>query len=86
MEIAVGLARAVLFLHAINFVHKSIRPENVTIFGSGKARLGKPYLVGFENFRLDTMGTHRIGDELWEKNLHRHPHRQGVRPQEDFSM
>ena len=86
IEIASGLARAVLFLHASCFVHKSIRPENVLIFSSGKAKLGKPYLVGFEKFRLSTTMTHRFGDDLWEKNLYRHPVRQGVRPQEDFVM
>ena len=70
---AIGLARAVLFLHAFNFVQKSIRPENVVIFHNDKAKLGKCYLVGFEKFRLDTTGTHHFGDDLWEKNLYRHP-------------
>ena len=50
MQIVVCLARAVLFLHAINFMHKSIRPENVITFRGGKARLGKSYLVEFEKF------------------------------------
>ena len=86
IEIALGLARAVLFLHASCFVHKSIRPENVLVFGSGNAKLGKPYLVGFEKFRMSTTMTQRFGDDLWEKNLYRHPVRQGVRPQEDFIM
>ena len=86
IAIASGLARAVLFLHASCFVHKSIRPENVLIFSNGKAKLGKPYLVGFEKFRQNTTMTHRLGDDLWEKNLYRHPVRQGVRPQEDFVM
>ena len=86
IEIASGLARAVLFLHASCFLHKSIRPENVLIFSNGQAKLGKPYLVGFEKFRLSTTMTHRLGDDLWEKNLYRHPLRQGVRPQEDFVM
>lgn len=86
IDVALGLARAILFLHASSFVHKSIRPENVLVFGSGKAKLGKPYLVGFEKFRLSTTATQRFGDDLWEKNLYRHPVRQGVRPQEDFIM
>ena len=77
---AICLTRAVLFLHAFSFVHKSIRPENIVIFRSGKANLGKPYLVGF------TTGTHHIGDEFWEKNLYRHPQRQDIRPQDDFVM
>ena len=86
VDIAVSLARAVLFLHTSHFVHKSIRPENVMIFHNSKLRIGKPYLVGFEKFRLDTTSTLRYGDDLWEKNLYRHPQRQGIRPQEDFIM
>ena len=86
IDVALNLARAVLYLHAFHFVHKSIRPENVILFRNGNSGLGTPYLVGFEKFRLDTTSTHRYGDDLWEKNLYRHPHRQGIRPQEDFIM
>lgn len=86
IDLAVTLARAVLFLHASHFVHKNIRPENVIILRSNRATSCNPYLVGFEKFRLDTTSTHRYGDDLWEKNLYRHPKRQGIRPQEDFIM
>ena len=44
------------------------------------------FLVGFEKFRVDTTHTHRLGDDLWERNLYRHPQRQGLRPEEDFIM
>ena len=86
IQLAVGLAKAVLYLHASHFVHKNIRPENILIFSDSDEQLGKPYLVGFEKFRLDTTSTRRYGDDLWEKNIYRHPQRQGVRPQEDFIM
>lgn len=86
IDVALSLAHAVLYLHAFHFVHKNIRPENLILFHSGKSGLGKSFLVGFEKFRLDTTSTHRYGDDLWEKNIYRHPHRQGIRPQEDFIM
>ena len=86
IDIAVSLARAVLFLHTSHFVHKSIRPENVIIVRNRRLKIGKPYLVGFEKFRVDTTSTLRYGDDFWEKNLYRHPQRQGMRPQEDFIM
>ena len=86
IDIAKSLARAVLFLHVSHFVHKNLRPENVVIFRSGKMKVGKPYLVGFEKFRLDDRFSSKWEDDLWERNLYRHPHRQGVRPQEDFIM
>lgn len=86
IELAVDLAKAVLFLHASHFVHKGVRPENIILFRDNNDQLGKPFLVGFEKFRLNTTSTHRYGDDLWERNLYRHPQRQGIRPQEDFIM
>ena len=81
---AVGLARAVLFLHTSHFVHKSIRPENIVIFRNESTYLGQPFLLEFEKFRLDDTVTRRNGDDDWEKNLYRHPQRQGICPQRDF--
>lgn len=73
-------------MHASNFVHKSIRPDNIIVFQDASSRLGRPFLVGFERFRKDATVTHRFGDDLWERNLYRHPQRQGIAPDEDFSM
>lgn len=80
------LSRSVFFMHASNFVHKSIRPDNVIVFQDASSHLGRPFLVGFERFRKETTITHRFGDDLWERNLYRHPQRQGIAPDEDFSM
>ena len=80
------LSRSVFFMHASNFVHKSIRPDNIIVFQDSSSQLGRPFLVGFERFRKDTTVTHRFGDDLWERNLYRHPQRQGIAPDEDFSM
>lgn len=35
---------------------------------------------------MDTAITHRLGDDHWERNIYRHPQRQGISPDEDFSM
>jgi hypothetical protein len=43
-------------------------------------------LVGFGNFRDAEGGTLRSGDTLWEKNIYRHPRRQGQKPQDDYIM
>lgn len=80
------LARSVFFIHASNFVHKSIRPDNIIIFQDLTLERGRPFLVGFERFRKDTTATYRFGDELLERNLYRHPQRQGILPDEDFCM
>ena len=80
------LSRSVFFIHASNFVHKSIRPDNVIVFQDASCQLGTPFLVGFNRFRGDTAITYRFGDDNWERNIYRHPQRQGIAPDEDFSM
>ncbi|TKA68936.1 hypothetical protein B0A49_05343 [Cryomyces minteri] len=68
------------------FVHKNISPENVLVMEQADTVLGKPFLVGFEKFRLADGQTYRSGDVLWEENLYRHPKRQGPQPEEDYVM
>ena len=84
--IAKSLTRGVLAVHAADFVHKSIRPDNILVFDSSQDRDTKAYLVGFELTRPATANTSLIGDMLWERNLYRHPSRQGIRPQLVYIM
>ena len=74
------------YIHTCGFVHKSIRPETVLIFKTHNSILGKSFLLGFEKFRLAEGRTMRRGDCLWEKDLYRHPCRQGLNPEEDYVM
>lgn len=86
-ELAHSLARSVRYIHSAEIVHKNIRPETIVIFcDEGVSSLARPFLVGFEKFRLATGSTMHQGDELWERNLYRHPQRQGLRPEEDYSI
>jgi hypothetical protein len=43
-------------------------------------------LVGFDVVRDADGSTRRIGDDDWEKNVYRHPTRQGQRPEADYEM
>ena len=86
LNLAKSLARSIMFVHTSGFVHKNIRPDTVIVFKSGKLSLGKPYLIGFERFRPVASGTNRQGDTLWEKNLYRHPRRQGICPEDYYKM
>ena len=86
LEIANNLAKAVSFVHTFGFVHKNICPENVLVFANNAASLGQAYLVGFGAFRNAEGHTWRRGDNAWEKNIYRHPHRQGLVPDEHFLM
>lgn len=90
-DIARSLATSVSYVHTFGFVHKNVRPESFICFSKpGKAPLATSnqavYLVGFENFRREDGQTHRKGDDTVERNLYRHPSRQGSSPREDYIM
>lgn len=84
LEIAKQLANSVLYLHATGFVHKNIRPETILIFDRGTAKAS--FLVGFEDFRGAEDDTFMIGDSLPERELYRHPLRQGNNPEREYVM
>lgn len=86
IRLAASLARSVVFLHASRVVHKNISPENIILLQNDAATLGSPFLVGFEEFRFDDWQTNLSGDNLWEKNLYRHPQRQGSHPEDRYTM
>ena len=85
-RIARSLTRGALAVHAADFVHKSIRPDNIILFGDCKDQNTKAYLVGFERVRPAVAGTGLIGDMMWERNLYRHPSRQGLKPEHAYMM
>jgi len=88
--IAIQLATAVCYVHTLDLVHKNIRPENaigLTIQdGVRNAERVSLFLFGFGQVRLESGATRRMGDNSWEKDLYRHPSRQGVSPQDDYVM
>lgn len=90
LDIARQLARAVSFVHSCDFVHKNIRPETILLFPSsstdGQNSLGMAYLMGFDSFRSVNFHTLLKGDTAWERNLYRHPSRQGLRAQNKYIM
>lgn len=86
VNLAVSLARSVVFLHASRIVHKNITPENIVLLRTENETLGTPFLVGFERFRFDERRTNMTGDDKWEKNIYRHPQRQGLQPEEVYNM
>ncbi|KAF7560180.1 hypothetical protein G7046_g3969 [Stylonectria norvegica] len=90
LNLARQLAKAVSFIHACNFVHKNIRPETILLFPdkdqSDVASLGSAYLLGFDSFRSINFQTLLKGDTAWDRNLYRHPSRQGLHAQEKYIM
>lgn len=86
-RVAQQLAQSVSYVHTCGFVHKSIRPETVLIFETDTSVLNASFLLGFEKFRTARSGhTLRAGDCAWEKDLYRHPRRQGLKPEDEYTM
>ena len=80
------LARSVAFLHTCHLVHKNVRPENIICFSTPGKYPDHPYLVGLERFRFIDAYSLRVSDDLWQRNIYRHPSRQGTRPERDYLM
>lgn len=80
------LVRSVSYIHACDFVHKNVRPENVVVFAESASSLGLSFLLGFNQFRNTNFQTNSIGDPAWHRNLYRHPQRQGSFVQDRYVM
>lgn len=89
-KLARQLARSISFLHSAGIVHKNIRPETILLLvpdlSPASTTIGTPFLVGFERFRHAEAQTYMFGDGFWEKDLYRHPRRQGVYPEHRYRM
>jgi serine/threonine protein kinase len=81
-----SIARSVMAVHSADFVHKNIRPDTIVVFEENGNPLPVSFLVGFERFRPRAAGTNLTGDMAWEKNLYRHPSRQGIKPEHAYVM
>lgn len=86
INLAQMLARSITFMHTCRLVHKNIRPENIICFSTGDGYHDRPYLIGLERFRRIDASSMRSSDNLWQRDIYRHPSRQGTRPERDYIM
>ena len=77
-----------MFVHNLNLVHKNIRPETILTFqvDCDADHHRTTALVGFESFRYADGPTHLSQKQQWERDLYRHPSRQGIRPLVRYAM
>ena len=85
-QLAKQMAKSISYVHTLGFVHKNVRPETILGFQSNDSAFGLFFLVGYEQVRTVDGRTQRSGDSAWEKNLYRHPHRQGLSPENIYIM
>ncbi|KAI1752060.1 hypothetical protein F4782DRAFT_540595 [Xylaria castorea] len=86
-DIARQMATSISYVHTFGFVHKNIRPETIITFTEPRVSSSPvAFLIGFGSFRKDEGMTYRIGDDNWQKNLYRHPSRQGLNPNDEYIM
>ena len=86
MRIAQQLAKSIGYVHTFKFVHKNICPESTLVFEDLESKRSAAFLVGFDNFRSADGGTLMMGDQRWERNIYRHPERQGDVPENQYRM
>ena len=84
--LAYQLAKSVSYVHTLGFVHKNIRPETFLGWSTGTQSFASVFLVGFEKLRSADGRTIKMGDSSWERNIYRHPQRQGLHPEEIYVM
>ncbi|KAK2032566.1 hypothetical protein LX32DRAFT_636108 [Colletotrichum zoysiae] len=74
--LAQTLARAIMYLHLADWLHKAVRSENVVFFINDENRIQThlPYLVGFEYSRLDVTDEQTENVEFKpDHRFYRHP-------------
>jgi hypothetical protein len=86
VRIAQELARSISYVHYFNFVHKNISPESVLLLEDLEASRSATFLVGFDRFRSTDGDTILLGDPDWDRNIYRHPARQGEFPDDAYRM
>ncbi|KAA8900220.1 kinase-like domain-containing protein [Sphaerosporella brunnea] len=88
------LAKALVYVHLVGWVHKSVRPDNILILEDPslpEARrfpyvLPPPFLAGFEYARSVKTASDRRSDAEWHLNLYRHPKRQFLERNSEYTM
>ncbi|KAF6789643.1 hypothetical protein CSOJ01_14756 [Colletotrichum sojae] len=86
-HIALTISRAIAAFHADGWLHKEISSSSILFFFDKDDRCMylRPYLVNFDYSRPDTAETNMTADDGLARNVYRHPHRQGSRPNVRFN-
>ncbi|KAL9602367.1 MAG: hypothetical protein Q9219_001933 [cf. Caloplaca sp. 3 TL-2023] len=81
VALAHKISVCVLYLHAVNWLHKSLRSDSIVFFlpPSNPTSIADPYLTGYEYARADRPGETTTGGDVDEwTELYVHPGYQGL--------
>ncbi|KAK3505254.1 hypothetical protein B0T13DRAFT_485892 [Neurospora crassa] len=70
----------------LNSDEHNVRPESILCFENNGASRSNAFLVSFDAFRAAGGSTMMSGDISWERNVYRHPSRQGCDPAVKYRM
>jgi len=79
-HVSAKIARSIAAFHSDGWVHKSLRSDSIVFFQQAQTQnllVQHPYLVNFEYSRPQAGTTRLDFDNDYERNLYRHPERQG---------
>ncbi|KAI4130346.1 MAG: hypothetical protein LQ338_001781 [Usnochroma carphineum] len=77
ISLAHKISVCVLYLHAVNWLHKSLRSDSIIFFPPSRS-ITEPYLTGYEYARADRPGETTTGGDVDEwTELYVHPNYQG---------
>ncbi|KAL9617046.1 MAG: hypothetical protein Q9160_008119 [Pyrenula sp. 1 TL-2023] len=85
--VAIALAKTLSSLHAVGWLHKSLRSENIVFlskFGEANHDLSQPYILGFDLSRPKSENSDNTKEFRRPQQIYTHPKRWGT-PQEIFS-
>jgi hypothetical protein len=87
VKLAHAISNCLLYLHAVNWLHKGLRSHNIIFFKTtdGEVDYAKPYLSGFDfsrPARADEMTEGPGPGDDAEYDLYRHPLAQSANPEE----
>jgi hypothetical protein len=94
MRLAHLASESVLFVHNTEFVHKNIRPDTLLLLRSHSTTLQplqsligtRPHLTQWTMLGKASDLTSLRCEMSWLKYIYRHPHRQGLQPQESYNI
>ena len=92
-RLAHQISETVLSIHTLGRVHKNLRPDTILMICSRSQEaisdgldFGTPYMTDWTMLRKINAPSSMVGENDWQKDIYRHPRRQGLQPETRYNM